>query len=286
VCYQNESIRTVRLWRGAESECVRLSTLVLLHILLQNRIFLPRHRDPLLHIHFSCIRLPLFLSFIPTTRSHSNFLSPPHQLPPPHADTPTPALSSALLAAPIHAPLAHGLRLTCSPARLPCSPLPRSRAAASMPPPAHASKPQSCSASPVLRGGGLQGREAELEQQQAHPWCRGRQCPWRSGWGGSPLDLGGAPREGGAPAAPYLPISGSGRGKGRRAGPWRHGAAGRPARRAPTRGGPCCGWYPCAWAGRRGGASGVARRGVGGPMPPSRSTCRRRARSRAPQATT
>jgi hypothetical protein len=62
-------------------------------------------------------------------------------------------------------------------------------------------------------------------------------------------------------------------------------AASRPARRAPTRGGPCCGWYPCAWAGRRGGASGVARRGVGGPVPLSRSTCRRRARSRASQAT-
>jgi hypothetical protein len=55
---------------------LRSSTLVLLHLLIQNGIFNPIHRHFLLYIQFSRIDLPSYFSFITTTRAHSNILYP------------------------------------------------------------------------------------------------------------------------------------------------------------------------------------------------------------------
>jgi hypothetical protein len=57
---------------------IRPSTLVILQNLLQNRIFRLRHRDFLLHFHFSRTHLPLHLNSISTTSdgTHSSTLSP------------------------------------------------------------------------------------------------------------------------------------------------------------------------------------------------------------------
>jgi hypothetical protein len=56
------------------SSPIRPFTLVLLHLLLQNGIYLPGQRDSLLYIYSSRIRHPSFLSFISTThaRTHSS----------------------------------------------------------------------------------------------------------------------------------------------------------------------------------------------------------------------
>jgi hypothetical protein len=58
---------------------------MLLQNLLQNRIICPRHRDSILHIHFSRIHLPSYFSFIPTTtRAHPYILyTNPFSLSPP-----------------------------------------------------------------------------------------------------------------------------------------------------------------------------------------------------------
>jgi hypothetical protein len=52
---------------------LRLSTLVLLHLLLQNGIFYPTHSYSLLHIHYSRIRIPSYLSFM----AHTKYFNPP-----------------------------------------------------------------------------------------------------------------------------------------------------------------------------------------------------------------
>jgi hypothetical protein len=72
---------------------LRPSTLVLLHILLQNRIFPPNNRDSLLYTTVFCTHLPSYQ--LPPRRSHSSasspFISPTH--PPTHcaAAPPSPA---------------------------------------------------------------------------------------------------------------------------------------------------------------------------------------------------
>jgi hypothetical protein len=47
---------------------LRLSTLVLLHLLIQNGIFHPTHSYSLLHIHYSRICIPSYLSFMAHTK--------------------------------------------------------------------------------------------------------------------------------------------------------------------------------------------------------------------------
>jgi hypothetical protein len=60
-------------------ENLRPSTLVILRILLQNKIFPPRQRDFSFYIHFSYIHHPLYLSFISTIRPTQNIIHPsPH----------------------------------------------------------------------------------------------------------------------------------------------------------------------------------------------------------------
>jgi hypothetical protein len=61
---------------------------VFLYSLLQNGIFLHSHQDSFLYFHFSRIRHPLFLSFIPT--AGPTFLSPSWLLPPPPPRAPRP----------------------------------------------------------------------------------------------------------------------------------------------------------------------------------------------------
>jgi hypothetical protein len=68
---------------------VRPSTLVILHNLLQNTIFLPHHQDSLLYIFFSRIHHPLYTSFITTTTRGPT----PHPLPFLLPSTPPPPLS-------------------------------------------------------------------------------------------------------------------------------------------------------------------------------------------------
>jgi hypothetical protein len=74
---------------------LRPSTLVLLHILLQNRIFPPNNRDSLLYTTFFCTHLPSYQ--LPPRRSHSSasspFISPPPRggaAPPPRPAAPSP----------------------------------------------------------------------------------------------------------------------------------------------------------------------------------------------------
>jgi hypothetical protein len=56
--------------------------------LLQNKIFRPRHRNSLLHIHFSCTHLLLSISFIPTTLRGAHSSSSPFLFFPPHRPLP------------------------------------------------------------------------------------------------------------------------------------------------------------------------------------------------------
>jgi hypothetical protein len=55
------------------NEIMRLFTLVLLHLLLQNGIFNSTHSYSLLHIHYSRIRIPSYLSFT----AHTKYFNPP-----------------------------------------------------------------------------------------------------------------------------------------------------------------------------------------------------------------
>jgi hypothetical protein len=80
------------------SPSLRPSTVVLLHLLLQNGTFHSTHSYSLIHILLFCIS-SLNLSFIQTTRAHSIFSTPNHllSLPPPHlaSSAGPPSLSSA-----------------------------------------------------------------------------------------------------------------------------------------------------------------------------------------------
>jgi hypothetical protein len=75
----------------AEPKRLRLSTLVLLYLLLQNRIFHPTHSYSLLHIHYSRISIPSYLSFMAHTKFFNTLPPPASSSRAPHR--PTPALS-------------------------------------------------------------------------------------------------------------------------------------------------------------------------------------------------
>jgi hypothetical protein len=87
------------LFQFTIADGLRPSTLVILHLLLQNRTFHPTHLYSLLYILFFYTHHPLNLTFIPTIRAHFHFLfpSPTSQPPPqpPFPSLPPPHLASS-----------------------------------------------------------------------------------------------------------------------------------------------------------------------------------------------